>query len=88
MARTRLTLSTPGLDDIMAVRAGVFDEWDPANVSPVVAYLASTACRFSGETFFVRGGTVQRVRPWELGDSVRCDGAWSVGELSAAMEKL
>jgi hypothetical protein len=27
-------------------------------------------------------------RPWELGDSVRSDGAWSVGELAAAMEKL
>jgi NAD(P)-dependent dehydrogenase (short-subunit alcohol dehydrogenase family) len=88
VARTRLTLSTPGLDDIMAVRAGMFDEWDPANVSPVVAYLASTACRFSGETFFVRGGTVQRVRPWELGDSVRCDGVWSVDELAAALDKL
>src|SRR5262245_33433949 len=88
VARTRLTLSTPGLDDIMAVRPGMFDEWDPANASPVVAYLASTACRFSGELFFVRGGTVQRVRSWELGDSVRCDGAWSVDELAAAMEKL
>jgi NAD(P)-dependent dehydrogenase (short-subunit alcohol dehydrogenase family) len=88
VARTRLTLSTPGLDDIMAVRAGMFDEWDPANVSPVVVYLASTSCRFSGELFFVRGGTVQRVRPWELGDSVRCDGAWSVDDLAAAMEKL
>jgi NAD(P)-dependent dehydrogenase (short-subunit alcohol dehydrogenase family) len=88
VARTRLTLSTPGLDDIMAVRPGMFDEWDPANASPVVAYLASTACRFSGELFFVRGGTVQRVRPWELGDSVRCDGVWSVDELAAAMEKL
>jgi NAD(P)-dependent dehydrogenase (short-subunit alcohol dehydrogenase family) len=88
VARTRLTLSTPGLDDIMAVRAGMFDEWDPANVSPVVAYLASTACRFSGELFFVRGGTVQRVRPWELGDSVRCAGAWSVEELATALDKL
>jgi NAD(P)-dependent dehydrogenase (short-subunit alcohol dehydrogenase family) len=88
VARTRLTLSTPGLDDIMAVRDGVFDEWDPANVSPIVAYLASTSCRFSGETFFVRGGTVQRVRPWEFGESVRCDGSWSVGELAAALEKL
>ena len=88
VARTRLTMSTPGLDDIMAVRDGIFDEWDPANVAPVVAYLASSACRFNGETFFVRGGTVQRVRSWELAESVRCDGAWSVDELATALDKL
>jgi NAD(P)-dependent dehydrogenase (short-subunit alcohol dehydrogenase family) len=87
-ARTRLTLATPGLGEIMAAREGMFDEWDPGNVSPVVAYLASTACRFNGETFFVRGGTVQRVRSWELAESVRCEGAWSVGDLTAALDKL
>jgi NAD(P)-dependent dehydrogenase (short-subunit alcohol dehydrogenase family) len=88
VARTRLTLATPGLGDIMAARDGVFDEWDPANVAPVVAYLASTACRFNGETFFVRGGTVQRVRSWELAESVRCEGAWSVDELTNALANL
>ncbi len=88
VARTRLTLATPGLGDIMATRDGMFDEWDPGNVAPVVAYLASTACRFNGETFFVRGGTVQRVRSWELAESVRCEGAWSVDALADALEKL
>jgi NAD(P)-dependent dehydrogenase (short-subunit alcohol dehydrogenase family) len=88
VARTRLTLASPGLEEIMAVRDGVFDEWDPSNVSPVVAYLASAACRFNGETFFVRGGTVQRVRSWELAETVRCDAAWSVDALTAALEKL
>jgi NAD(P)-dependent dehydrogenase (short-subunit alcohol dehydrogenase family) len=87
-ARTRMTLSTPGLADIMSARDGMFDEWDPANVSPLVAYLSSEACRFSGETFFVRGGTVQRVRSWELAESVRNDAAWSVDDLTAALEKL
>ena len=38
-ARTRLTLATPGLDEIMAAKEGAFDDWDPANVSPLVAYL-------------------------------------------------
>jgi NAD(P)-dependent dehydrogenase (short-subunit alcohol dehydrogenase family) len=88
VARTRLTLATPGLGDIMAARDGMFDEWDPANVAPVVAYLASAACRFNGETFFVRGGMVQRVRSWELAESVSCEGAWSVGDLTTAMDKL
>jgi NAD(P)-dependent dehydrogenase (short-subunit alcohol dehydrogenase family) len=88
VARTRLTMATPGLDEIMAVREGMFDEWDPANASPVVAYLASTLCTFNGETFFVRGGTVQRVRSWELAESVRSEGSWSVGELAAALGQL
>ena len=43
-ARTRLTLATPGLEEIMTPKEGVFDEWDPANISPLVAYLSSTAC--------------------------------------------
>jgi NAD(P)-dependent dehydrogenase (short-subunit alcohol dehydrogenase family) len=42
-ARTRLTLATPGLGDIMKPAEGAFDEWDPANISPLVAYLAE--CR-------------------------------------------
>ena len=87
-ARTRMTLATPGLSDIMAARDGGFDEWDPANVSPLVAYLASTACRFTGETFYVQGGVVQRVRSWEMAESVRNDKRWDVAELAAALEDL
>src|SRR5688572_4679937 len=60
-ARTRLTLATPGLDEIMAAKEGAFDQWDPKNVSPLVCYLASADCAFNGETFFVQGGTVRRV---------------------------
>jgi NAD(P)-dependent dehydrogenase (short-subunit alcohol dehydrogenase family) len=88
-ARTRMTLATPGLSDIMAAReGGGFDEWDPGNVSPLVAYLASTACRFTGETFYVQGGVVQRVRSWEMAESVRNDKRWDVAELAAAVEDL
>ena len=39
-----------------------FDVWDPANVSPFVAFLASEECEFTGETFIVQGGKVQRVQ--------------------------
>ncbi|MGH9275431.1 MAG: SDR family NAD(P)-dependent oxidoreductase, partial [Acidimicrobiales bacterium] len=40
-ARTRLTEATPGLGDMVAAPAEGFDIWDPANVSPLVAYLAT-----------------------------------------------
>lgn len=87
-ARTRMTLAAPGLRDIMAARESGFDEWDPANVSPLVVYLSSTACRFTGETFYSQGAVVQRVRSWEMAESVRNDTTWDVGDLAAALEEL
>ncbi|MFI6287438.1 citryl-CoA lyase [Streptomyces sp. NPDC051018] len=43
VARTRMTLSTPGLGDKITHSGPGFDPFDPANVSPVVAYLADVA---------------------------------------------
>ena len=78
-ARTRLTLATPGLEDIMKPKEGVFDQWDPGNISPLVAYLASADCAFSGETFLVQGGQRHADRQlvaWSAGRSRRqVDGA-------------
>src|SRR6476646_4308699 len=69
-ARTRLTLSTPGLGDAIGPPDdGSFDEWSPANVSPFVAYLSTAECTITGETFVVRGGLVQRVQTWTLAEA-------------------
>ena len=87
-ARTRLTLATPGLEEIMTPKDGAFDEWDPANISPLVAYLSTEGCRFSGETFFAQGGVVKRVRSWEMGDTVEQPAKWSVAELADALAPL
>ena len=87
-ARTRLTLATPGLEDIMTVPEGSFDLWDPANVSPLVAYLSTADCPFTGETFFVQGGVVKRVRSWTMDESVERTEKWTVDELGAALAPL
>ena len=87
-ARTRLTLATPGLEAIMAPAEGSFDQWDPANISPLVAYLASVECRFTGETFFVQGGNVTLIESWSRGASVDRDSMWSVAELAEALAPL
>jgi NAD(P)-dependent dehydrogenase (short-subunit alcohol dehydrogenase family) len=87
-ARTRLTLATPGLEDIMSAKEDAFDVWDPANVSPLVAYLASADCAFTGETFYVQGGVVKRVRSWEMAETVEHPGRWSVAELADALAPL
>jgi NAD(P)-dependent dehydrogenase (short-subunit alcohol dehydrogenase family) len=87
--RTRLTLGTPGLGDrIGAPEDGSFDEWDPANVSPAVAWLASESCPATGKVFTVRGGEVQLVESWSRGGSVNKDGKWGVDELAAEMKTL
>ena len=71
-ARTRLTEATPGLGDIIKAPddPGSFDIWDPANISPLVAYLATADCPFTGETFFVQGGQVKKFQSWKMGDGV------------------
>jgi NAD(P)-dependent dehydrogenase (short-subunit alcohol dehydrogenase family) len=89
-ARTRLTEATPGLGEIVKPpdEADQFDIWDPANISPLVAYLASADCAFNGETFFVQGGTVKIVQSWTMAAGVERDDRWTVAELSAALKDL
>ena len=84
-ARTRLTMATPGLDEIMAAKEGAFDDWDPANVSPLVAYLSTADCPFTGETFFVQGGVVKRVKSWEMGETIERHETWTVDALGEAL---
>ncbi len=87
-ARTRLTLETPGLGDAVAPPAEGFDKWDPANVAPFVAYLASDQCSLTGETFLVQGGVVQRVQSWTPAQKLDRDDRWTVAELAARANEL
>jgi NAD(P)-dependent dehydrogenase (short-subunit alcohol dehydrogenase family) len=88
-ARSRLTESTPGLGDIIGPPKdpAAFDVWDPANVSPLVAYLSSAQCTFNGATFFVQGGSIKLVKSWELTEGIERDGRWSVAELADALDR-
>jgi NAD(P)-dependent dehydrogenase (short-subunit alcohol dehydrogenase family) len=89
-ARTRLTEATPGLGDIIKAPddPGAFDIWDPANISPLVAYLATADCPFTGETFFVQGGQVRKFESWKMGEGVERDERWTVAGLQAELGKL
>jgi NAD(P)-dependent dehydrogenase (short-subunit alcohol dehydrogenase family) len=89
-ARTRLTEATPGLGEIVKPPDDVeaFDVWDPANVSPLVAYLATADCPFNGSTFYVQGGTVRLMEPWRMGDGVEQADRWSIDGLKEALSKL
>jgi NAD(P)-dependent dehydrogenase (short-subunit alcohol dehydrogenase family) len=89
-ARTRLTEATPGLGDVVQPPAepGKFDVWDPANISPLVAYLAAEDCPANGKVFFIQGGKVQLFQPWTLTESIEKHDRWTVAELETEMKRL
>src|SRR5579884_2717830 len=89
-ARTRMTEATPGLGDIVKAPSdpGKFDIWDPANISPLVAYLATENLPFTGRVFFVQGGKVQNMTPWQMADAIDKDDRWTVAELENEIKKL
>jgi NAD(P)-dependent dehydrogenase (short-subunit alcohol dehydrogenase family) len=89
-ARTRLTEATPGLGDIVQPPADVaaFDVWDPANVSPLVAYLATEGATETGRTYFVQGGQVRLFQGWTMTTTIERSDRWTVQELAAEMPKL
>ena len=89
-ARTRMTEQTPGLGDIVKAPndPAVFDIWDPANVSPLVAYLATEDCSTTGQVFFVQGGQVRLFQPWTMTSTIQKDDRWTVAELAGSLPGL
>ncbi len=89
-ARTRMTVQTPGLADIVQAPAdaATFDSWDPANVSPLVAYLATEGATETGRVYFVQGGQIRLFHPWTMGETLEKEDRWTVAELQAEMHGL
>jgi NAD(P)-dependent dehydrogenase (short-subunit alcohol dehydrogenase family) len=89
-ARTRLTEATPGLGEVVKPPddPGTFDLWDPANISPLIAYLAREESPETGQVYFVQGGQVRRFQGWKMEDTIEKQGRWEVDELVAEMPKL
>ena len=81
VARTRLTENVPGFVGEMMKDP----KFDPAEVSPLVAWLASADCPLTGRTFAVQGGGISQLNGWTAGETVSVDEPWTV-ELVA--EKL
>ena len=89
-ARTRLMESTPGLSEVVQAPSDAesFDQWHPGNASPLVAYLASSGCTVTGESFYIQGGKVQRFDPWSLGPFIEKSSRWTVDELAKQIPTL
>jgi NAD(P)-dependent dehydrogenase (short-subunit alcohol dehydrogenase family) len=89
-ARTRMTESTPGLSDyvVKPSDAAVFDVWDPANISPLVATLAMEECEANGQVFFVQGGTVRKFQNWTMTETLEKNDRWDVADLARQLPTL
>jgi len=64
MARTRMTLAVPQLDEIMKPVTSGFDRVAAENVSPLVVYLASERCRFTARVFGIEGDDLYLFDGW------------------------
>jgi NAD(P)-dependent dehydrogenase (short-subunit alcohol dehydrogenase family) len=83
IARTRLTLATPGLGAMFAapVEEGEFDAFSPANIAPLVAYLASERCTLTGKLFAVQGGSIGLLEGWHSVRTTETDKPWTIAEI-------
>ncbi|MEM7342426.1 MAG: SDR family oxidoreductase [Actinomycetota bacterium] len=82
-ARTRMTESTPGLSDRMtAPTDGGFDIWDPANISPLVAWLCTESCPATAQVYWVFGSRIARYQEWTKADIAEVDGRWEIDQIA------
>jgi NAD(P)-dependent dehydrogenase (short-subunit alcohol dehydrogenase family) len=89
-ARTAPVEATPGMAEIVGAPEDptVFDKFDPANISPLVLFLSTEDCPFTGQVFSVFGGHVGLYAGWSIAHEVESDRQWTVETLSAALAEL
>jgi NAD(P)-dependent dehydrogenase (short-subunit alcohol dehydrogenase family) len=90
VARTRLTLETPGLDQVVKPPddPNKFDVFHPGNISPLVAYLSTAENPFNGGVFHVFAGQVGLFTGWSLGETIETKGRWEVADLANQIKTL
>lgn len=83
VARTRLTLATPGFETIFAEPEdpNAFDPFHPAHISPLVAYLATEGCPVNGKVFSVYGGVIGELGGWTTDRTTETDKPWTIADI-------
>src|SRR5688500_8046302 len=81
-------MASPRFAAKLAADERAFVEWDPANISPLVAWLAAPDCHVSGQVFVVVGGHIGWQRSWTEIESFDRDNRWTVDELDEALKHL
>jgi NAD(P)-dependent dehydrogenase (short-subunit alcohol dehydrogenase family) len=86
IARTRLTLATPGMGSLMAEPdEGELDLFSPANISPLVAYLATEKCPITGKVYAVQGGAISALSGWHDVETIETDGPWLIDDIASRL---
>jgi NAD(P)-dependent dehydrogenase (short-subunit alcohol dehydrogenase family) len=78
-AFTRLITTIPG--QVAEEETGEWSPMDPANISPLVAYLCTADCPIKGHVFLTRGGEIHLVQGFTVIDGIHKDGRWTIEEL-------
>lgn len=87
-SRTRLTVGVPGfVGEMMAAPEDpdAFDAFDPANIAPLVAFLAAADTEVTGQVFHVQGGEISPLEGWRLGPMLEADGPWNIEDIAARL---
>ena len=86
-ARTRMTTEVPGMAEMVAApsSADEFDVYHPANVAPVVVWLATADCAVTGAVLYAQGGEVRVMHGWHVAHTLDKGRRWTVEELHAEL---
>lgn len=89
-ARTGMTTAVEEMATRMAKpEDDSFDYWDPANVSPLLVWLASEeGRRISGRVFEAEGGKISIADGWRCTEGIDKQARWQPAEIGSAMDKL
>jgi len=86
-ARTRMTEAV--FAEMMKAPESGFDRMDPANISPIVVWLASPdSTAVSGRCFEVEGGMIALADGWRRGQQMHLDRRWDPVEIGASVARL
>lgn len=89
IARTRLTLATPGMGALMSEpEDGEVDLFAPANISPLVAYLATEKCPITGRVYAVQGGAISQLAGWHDVETIETDDVWQIDDIAERLPLL
>lgn len=85
-ARSRMTQDA--FAEMMKKPDSGFDAMDPANVSPVVVWLGSSACEISGRMFETSGGELSVADGWQHGQVFNKGARYEAAEVGSVIADL
>ncbi len=64
---------------------GSLDLFAPANISPLVAYLAMENCPITGRVYAVQGGGISQLGGWHEVATIKTDAPWHIDDIAARL---